>query len=110
MNYSTIPEHCRPSVQRYIETGQPVGDFLRSVFSNNLVDAVAHADPTNLASLRVYTLFLYNEAPRYPIASWGSVEIYKEWVALGGLRGIQAGEDAIRRAQDNFITSLKDER
>jgi hypothetical protein len=91
LDYSMIPEHCRDGVQRYIETGSPVGGFLQAVFENNLVEAFGRADDINRAHLWDYTMFLYNEAPKHPIPSWGSPQAYKEWLEMGGLAGLQAG-------------------
>lgn len=90
-DYHMIPDHCRESMQNYIERGVPVGDFLRNVIENNLVKAISYADDVNRPRLRDYALFLCNEAPRGPVPSWGSEQAYAEWVEIGGLFGLRAG-------------------
>ena len=40
-----------------------LGDFLTAVVKNDLMKAVSHADRTNMRSLWVYAVFIYNVAP-----------------------------------------------
>lgn len=79
-----FPEHCRDSVQNYIEKGHPVGGFLYAVFCNDLVDAFNHAHSVNSRRLHDYAEFLYNYAPQ---ACYGSPEAYEAWIKSGGLIG-----------------------
>lgn len=76
INYSKIPEHMRPGLERYLEYGVIPGRFLTAILENNLVDAVAHADRVNKTSFREWASFLYNEMPA---GSWGSKEKVRKW-------------------------------
>lgn len=72
-----IPEHMLESLVAYRDERRPVGDFLRAVLSNNLMEAAGRADSTNIYLLHKYVQFIYNEMPR---ASCGSVENYDNWL------------------------------
>lgn len=94
IDYGLVPSHCEPGMRAYIEVGQPVGNFLRAVISNDLMDAAARADGTNLHRLRDYALFLHNEAPS---GCYGSPDAYRSWVRQDGLEGLysyRAGREA----------------
>ena len=87
-SYDKIPvAYMTTGVRRYIEDGQPVGDFLTALFENNLMAAVNHADPMNLSLLREWVLFLHWETPS---ESHGSAAKVKAWRYSGGLRGRKA--------------------
>ena len=75
-DYSKLPEHCRGGMKRYIEEGIPPGDFLEAVICNDLVQAFARADDTNITRLFDYANFLYNEVPS---VCWGSKEKMLGW-------------------------------
>jgi len=60
----------------YVEQGVLPGSFLRAVISNNLVEAFAQADSTNILRLFDYANFLYNEVPS---PCWGSEEKMLAW-------------------------------
>ncbi len=78
-----LPDYMEDATRRWIERGQPVGDFLTAVICNDLFKALAHADPTNRAALYEWHRFFCNEAPR---GSHGSREKAKAWSEQGGLR------------------------
>jgi hypothetical protein len=82
MNLEQFP--MRQAMQAYVEHGQPPGDFLRAVLSNNLSEAFGRADNENTAIMREYVVWLCNDVP---YSAWGSYEIVKAWVESGGLRG-----------------------
>ena len=84
IDYTMIPEHCRESLQAYIETGRPTGSFLRAVLCDSLVQAFGQADSINRNRLTDYGAFLHQQAP---IGCWGSLERVKAWIAKGGLKG-----------------------
>ena len=84
VDYARIPAQMRGGIQRYIEEGKRPGHFLVALFSNDLMEAVAHADDHNLAALHDWMLFLYNEAPP---GSYGSPENFKNWLESGGVNG-----------------------
>lgn len=75
---TSIPDRMAIKIDEYIETGAAVGGFLTAVICNNLQDAVAKADPENLANLRAFTSYFYNEAPS---PCWGSPEKMDAWRA-----------------------------
>ena len=75
-----IPEHMIPSVLRYFNDRQPVGDFLTAILQNNFLMACAHADEKNLAALPAWAALIYNEAPSN---SHGSSEQVRAWLAAG---------------------------
>lgn len=72
-----IPEYMQEHVKGYVEQHIPVGSFLEAVISNNLFEAVGHADKDNLANLPAYVMFFYNEVPS---TCWGSFSKYKNWI------------------------------
>ncbi len=72
-----IPPRMMSSIRRYIDNGDPVGDFLSAVISNNLKEAVGRADDENLANLPAYVAYFYNEAPGN---SWGTPETMQAWL------------------------------
>lgn len=74
-----IPRHMHQSFRAYWEEGQPPGNFLRAVLSNQLMEAYQWADEINLVNLREYVTWLYNHAPGRP-AGWGSPEAVNAWV------------------------------
>jgi len=84
--YDTLPNHMRESIQAYIEDGRPPGDFLRAVLENNLIDAYSYADHLNIAFMREWASWLYNEAPEL---SRGSRENVDAWIKAGGSNGIE---------------------
>lgn len=81
-NYDDLP--LKRSVDRYIETGLPVGDFLTGVLTNDLGKACRHADSRNLPMIPVYWNYLYNRAPT---GCYGSKEKHDIWVEHRGLQG-----------------------
>lgn len=81
--YNLIPPHMMAALVRYIETHEPVGDFLYAVLTNNLRDACHQADDTNLWLLPIYMSYLYNEAPS---PCWGSKEKVDKWLAAWGAK------------------------
>ena len=71
-----IEQRFKESIDRYISTGCPTGDFLRAVLENDLTEAVGRADESAIWNLRDIVVYLYNEVPS---ASWGSKEKVKAW-------------------------------
>ena len=88
IDYSRLPDYMRDATRRYIEDGQPTGDFLAAVISNDLFEAVVRADDTNRPALLEWVRFFYNDAPR---DCWGSEEKRQAWLKSGGLNGHQQG-------------------
>ncbi len=73
-----IPDRMAIKIDGYIERGEPVGDFLTAVISNDLAEACAHADPENLHNLPAFAAYLYNYAPA---PCWGSALKMEAWFA-----------------------------
>lgn len=76
-NYTQIPSHMMTLLRAYLDNHEPVGDFLTAVLTNNLFDACALADDTNVEIIPVYVAYLYNEAP---CAAWGSPAKLEAWL------------------------------
>lgn len=72
----TASAHMIDSIDAFVAEGRPVGHFLTAVLSNNLQDAVAHADDQNLANLPAFVGYLYNEVPG---SCWGSPVKVAAW-------------------------------
>jgi hypothetical protein len=81
-NHQILPAEVCDSLKRYIELRIRPGHFLSAVLCNDLTQAVARADPTNLSQLPDYVKWLYNHAPGN---SWGSRDRFEAW-----LRGDQS--------------------
>jgi hypothetical protein len=79
---SVIPGYMKHRLLSYILDGESVGHFLTAVLSNNLKDAVGHADAENLTKLPEYVRYLYNYAPA---DCWNSPAAVKAWIEQGGL-------------------------
>jgi hypothetical protein len=71
-----IPDYMLGAIERWIDHGIPPGDFLMAVLCNNLKEAVACADDTNVNLLPAYVSFFYNDAPSQ---CWGSPEKVLAW-------------------------------
>jgi hypothetical protein len=61
--YAAIPERMQEGIKRYVIDRLSPGDFLVAVITNNLKNAVGHADDENLPLLPLYVRWLYNRAP-----------------------------------------------
>lgn len=87
INYDRLPAHMREGAQRYIEKGIKGGSFMTAVFSNDFMGAYRCADDENIAAMRDWAMFLHNQAPR---GCYGSPERVKDWIAQGGLAGLES--------------------
>ena len=72
---SDIPRDTLDGLIRWYLTGEPSGDFLKSVLKNDLVGAVCKADKSNFRALEHITKFVYNYMPS---SSWGAYS-YQYW-------------------------------
>ena len=77
MKYHMLPAHMQNVMRRYIEDGIEPGGFLTAVICNDLVGAFGMADDINLANMKVWASFLYNEAPS---GCWGSRRKMDGWI------------------------------
>ena len=64
------------SLDAWAATGRPTGDFLHAVLCNDLTEACARADDTNLRTLPAIVAYVYKELPGM---CWGSPERVKDW-------------------------------
>ena len=72
-----VPEHIIPGIVEYVTEGCPLGGFLHSVFSNDLIDSFARADETNIAAMFNIVKFIYNEVDT---GCYGSPERVAAWI------------------------------
>jgi len=82
--YDSIPETTRYSLDMYANEGQQVGHFLTAVLTNNLVEAVSHADEGNIANIQKIVKYMYN---KMPAECWGNKEDVDAWIKKGGKKG-----------------------
>jgi hypothetical protein len=73
----TIPSYMLEAIHQYIHKGDPPGDFLTAVITNDLREAIARADDHNQVNLPAYIAFLHNESPGQ---CWGSPEKMRDWM------------------------------
>lgn len=79
-NLHRIPAHMRKGLANYVRFGQPPGNFLLAILTNNLREACARADEENRGALFQYVYVLTNYAPA---GCWGDVESVKAWIEQG---------------------------
>lgn len=85
-----IPTHMREGVIAYVRQGRPLGDFLRSVFENDLRMAGLRADGENRRQWKAWARLLSTEVP---LRCWGSRKIVEEWIAKGGVMECRREEE-----------------
>lgn len=78
VDYSTLPESAKGTMQRYIEHGIEPGSFLMAVLSNDLRGACERADSQNKHLLFEYVQWLYNYAPQ---GCWGDRATVSTWLS-----------------------------
>jgi len=71
-----ITEQMLKGLELYLHQGLVPGKFLAAVICNDLVKAVAYADPQNMANLPAFADYLYNEMPG---GAWGSQDKMLAW-------------------------------
>jgi len=71
-------------MRMWIEHGIDGGGFMMAVLCNDLMGALGKADSTNIARLKDFGMFLYNEVPTGCCGSRGKV---KAWSEKGGMLG-----------------------
>ena len=87
LDHSEYPEQIWPMLEaldRYADTGRPLGGFLSSVICNEFKEACMRADNTNRRFLWHFAVYVCNELPS---VCHGSREIYSQWLKTGGLEG-----------------------
>ena len=68
LKISGIPHYMHDGIIEYYSLGRPPGSFLSAVINNDLREACAHADDTNIDRLKHYIMWFYNHAPS---GTWG---------------------------------------
>jgi hypothetical protein len=76
IDYASIPEATRYTIDAWAERAQPRGSFVQAVLENNLAEAVGRADEGNIAALHSIVAYVYNHVPA---ARWGSPAKVKAW-------------------------------
>lgn len=70
-------QDIKDAIDRYANTGCPLGGFLTAVMENNLMEAFCRADEDNTRDMREIVAYVYNEIPG---PCHGSPEIVAEWI------------------------------
>ena len=86
-----IPEYMIDGVVEHVMVGRGTGNFLTSLFENDLMKTFGAADGTNRKMIENYVSYMYNTMP---VGSWGSVKTVAKWKKDGGLEGLKAAADA----------------
>ena len=73
-----LPAHLKESLDAYVETGRPTGDFLAACIDHDLRMAVGLADENNIDRIHAIVGYLYNECPA---GSWGFPGAFEKWIA-----------------------------
>jgi hypothetical protein len=78
-DYSALPPHMREVAREYIEQGiEPDHrDFFYELLTNDLFGVFAFGDDTNIANLKVWMTWLYNDVPGN---CWGSPAKVAAWI------------------------------
>lgn len=71
-----IDARFKEAIDSYVVYGRPLGGFLNYVLSNNLSDAVLHADSAALLNLPHIIAYLWNDVPS---GAWGSPGVVAAW-------------------------------
>lgn len=94
-DYDEIPECTRETIDEYVRTGRPVGDFVSALLANDLVGSHTRADDNNLRAMSHTVAYLYNKVP---MNCRGDRALQQEWISSGGLEG-RAKDGAVRGAK-----------
>jgi hypothetical protein len=78
-NEKLIYPGVKQDIDDYVNSGQPVSDFLYSVLTNNLKESIAKADFMNIDNLPHIVAYLYNKCP---MNCWGSEATVSKWYAF----------------------------
>lgn len=86
--FRLVPHSLRADVVAYVERGKLDSEFLRAVIENNPRAADRFGTDEQRDAIRSLVAFFAITAPP---ACWGSPAICRDWMAVGGLRGLKAG-------------------
>ncbi len=85
-DWRLVPSYMKAPIIAYIDDGQPGGEFLEALFSNQFVAACLSADLYSKQRLLDYAKFLSECAPAL---CQGSPKAYADWLKIGGFNGLQ---------------------
>ena len=80
--YPNIPMTTLKTLQRYVDTGCPTGNFMKAVLENDLFEAVNRADKENQDSLVDLVKLIFNDVPGN---CHGDEEKVEAWIAQRGM-------------------------
>lgn len=95
-DWSRIPYHLRPELQRYVEKGHIPGKFLVGVLSDRLRLTLEALDTRSILAL--YDILDFVDT-YLPPECHGKPEKLADWEGRGGLDGLELTEQFLRRAQ-----------
>lgn len=72
-----MPNYTKSAIDRYVENGCPIGDFLWGVLTNDLYSAVGHADSNNRLALAEIVMYVHNYLPS---CCYGTSDKVKSWI------------------------------
>jgi len=75
--YYPIRHDLLGALERYLNHGIMPGGFMTAVLENNLKEAFARADDTNIENMKNIVGYVYNNIPS---DSWGSREAVNAWL------------------------------
>jgi hypothetical protein len=90
-------DNIREALDRYANTGCPVGGFLTAFLENNLMEAIGRADNENRRDLVEIAGYVYNEMPGN---CHGSPEIVRDWI----MKHKQEREAGLREPLESEMT------
>lgn len=79
-----IPYYMHDQLRAYVMNGVPPSSFLMAVLCNDLKEAVAHADASNILALKDWASLMVNDVPA---DCQGSREKVVMWLIEGGHNG-----------------------
>ncbi len=74
--FHPVPIHMHSAIRNYVVSHLKPGEFLTAVLSNDLREAVAHADEHNMRALHDWVYLLHNHVPGQ---CWGSKDAVMDW-------------------------------
>ena len=77
---------AQESLAAYVEKGRPLGDFLKALIMDKLMETITRADDRNIHLLKELGMWVYWNVPtsaRY------TQENYETWIRSGGEEGIK---------------------
>ncbi len=90
-NLHRFPMHCahlKAGVVNYLQNGIEPGSALSCILSNDLCGAVWHGDMDVRRSLPQIVVWLREY---FPSEAWGGERQMRDWIKVGGLKGLETG-------------------